>query len=281
MAGWTSRYWDGNAVKHFVDRTLSNPNRGFVLGFLIILAVGTLSVSNLYVFVANEHRVAHSLDVVARLAKTLSLIKDAETGQWGYLATGEEEYLEPYNAATTPDGIHSQIQILRYFIADNPNQRKRLDAIEALIAARLIFVQETIELRQKQGFHTARQVILAYDKGKTIMVAVRSLIGAMEDEGNRLRSRWATAAAASARKAIRVVIIGTLLSIALLTFPFLLIKRELAQRRRAEQTAGQISDELENRVQQRTTELAQANRAPRPEVAGFPARPRRSGGHCG
>ena len=44
-------------------------------------------------------RVTHTVSVVDGLQSLKAMLVDAETGQRGYLITGEEAYLEPYTAA--------------------------------------------------------------------------------------------------------------------------------------------------------------------------------------
>lgn len=55
---------------------------------------------------------------------TLSVIKDAETGQRGYLLTGDKSYLEPYNQATAE--IDRYIKQLQELTRDNANQQGRI-----------------------------------------------------------------------------------------------------------------------------------------------------------
>ncbi len=65
---------------------------------LLIFNAAT-SYRNTIKLIENEHWVSHTHQVLTELEATLSTLKDAETGQRGYLLTGEERYLEPYNSA--------------------------------------------------------------------------------------------------------------------------------------------------------------------------------------
>ena len=54
---------------------------------------------------------------------------DAETGQRGYLLTGDETYLEPYRAAIK--NVDQTVARLKNLTSDNPNQQKRIQALAA------------------------------------------------------------------------------------------------------------------------------------------------------
>jgi len=75
--------------------------------------------------------VSHTREVQTQLTLMLSTLQDAETGQRGYLLTGLDEYLEPYESAER--GIDGVVAELRSLTADNPRQQEQLDLIEPLI----------------------------------------------------------------------------------------------------------------------------------------------------
>jgi len=72
-----------------------------------------------------------SYEAQLTLDEVLARLVDAETGQRGYLLTGDEAYLEPYREAIKNlDQVMGRLKVLN---ADNPNQRKYLQALEPLI----------------------------------------------------------------------------------------------------------------------------------------------------
>jgi CHASE3 domain sensor protein len=130
--------------------------------------------------VAATHRwVAHTHQVMTQIKETLSLLKDAETGQRGYLITGDQRYLEPYESAVKQ--VHGRFERLREMTADNPAQKARTDRLKGMIDDRLAELDETIQLRRDKGFEASREVVLA-DRGKKRMDEVRHLMGEMEAE---------------------------------------------------------------------------------------------------
>lgn len=99
-------------------------------------------------------------------------MKDAETGQRGYILTGQESYLEPYQAVVV--NIDQKIVELKDLIADQPSQQKQFAALESLIAAKFAILKQTIYLRQNQGFEAALQVIQTNQGNILWMIFARS-----------------------------------------------------------------------------------------------------------
>ena len=73
---------------------------GFAVAFAALIVVGATSYLSTRKLLDTSQWVSHTHQVLEKLEGVLSLLKDAETGQRGYLLTGEDHYLEPYNART-------------------------------------------------------------------------------------------------------------------------------------------------------------------------------------
>jgi methyl-accepting chemotaxis protein len=158
---------------------------GFALALAALVVIGWVSYRSTASLIETSTWVEHTHLVLQNLDELLSTMKDAETGQRGFLITGEESYLEPYNTAVAQsDQI---LKTVRDLTKDNPNQQSRLDTLEPLIAGKFAELKETIDLRRDptKGFEAARQVVVT-DKGKTLMDNTRKVVGEMEDEENNL-----------------------------------------------------------------------------------------------
>ena len=152
----------------------------------------------------------------------LSTVKDAETGQRGYLITGETRYLEPYESAVAT--VRDRMGRLERLTADNPDQRARLDDLRRHIAAKLEELKQTVELRRDRGYDAARRVVMT-DRGKAEMDAVRNAVGAMAAEERRLLALRDRESRASYRIAIASGLATALLGLALLGILFLVLRR--------------------------------------------------------
>ena len=120
--------------------------------------------------------VNHTNEVQDHLHRFLSAIKDAETGQRGYLLTGEASYLEPYRLAL---GVLPLETIsLRRLLAENTGQLARLVEIEPLVASKLAELDETIVARN-DGNPARALAIVRSDRGKADMDLLRQRIDAI------------------------------------------------------------------------------------------------------
>src|SRR5579863_7688721 len=92
----------------------------FALGAtLVVLAViGILSYQTTQHFLKNDAMVEHTHQVVETLQLVMSDLKDAETGQRGYLLTGDPSYLQPYNSGSQTVG--QDMDKVRVLTQDNP-----------------------------------------------------------------------------------------------------------------------------------------------------------------
>ena len=205
---------------------------GFGLALAILLGLVVVAYHGTLQFLATSQLVTHAREVLVELETTLSLVKDTGFGHRGYVITGDERYLEPYDAAVRlmPD----QIKRIRSLTADNPAQQRRLDALEPLIMGDLQFRAETIRLQQTKGIEAARRSI-ATGVGKRGVEEIRQLMGEMEKEEHELLSRRSTEAEQRARITIAVIAVGSMLVLVLVASASVIVKRAINERMRAEE----------------------------------------------
>jgi len=205
---------------------------GFVAAAIILAFVGWESYrETLRVDQASDAR-KQSYEIQLTLDELLARLVDAETGQRGYLLTGDEAYLQPYRKAIKNlDQVMGQLKVLT---ADTPNQRKHLQTLEPLIEKKLAELQTTIDLRQKEGFAAANQVVLS-GQGKEWMDQIRVVLGEMRDEGNNLRQIRTQEMKGVLTWTSRLVVAGNLLSILLTLLVFALLLRALSKRKQVQE----------------------------------------------
>jgi CHASE3 domain sensor protein len=91
---------------------------------LVIVVIGGISYRNTLNMLETSRWVAHTHQVVAQLSAVLSTVQSAETGQRGFIITGDERYLDPYNAAL--QRLNDDLRDLRQLTVDNPEQQRRV-----------------------------------------------------------------------------------------------------------------------------------------------------------
>jgi len=162
---------------------------------LILVAESALFYAIWTSFAASERWSIHTHEVLEKIESFLSEMKDAETGQRGYLLTGKDEYLGPYSTAV--QALPVQLEELRKLTSDNPSQQARLDTLRGITTAKLAELKETIELRRTRGFDQAIEVVSS-DRGQQIMDRIRVVVQAMKaDELSLLDRRNQTGLATS------------------------------------------------------------------------------------
>src|SRR6266436_10259137 len=205
---------------------------GFLVAAAILVFVGWESYQ--YTVRVDEAADArrHSYEAQLTLDEVVARLVDAETGQRGYLLTGDQAYLEPYREAIKNlDEVMGQLKVLA---AGNSDQQKHVQALEPLIEKKLAELQMSIDLRRKAGFAAAIQVVLA-GHGKQWMDEIRVVLGEMRDEGNDLRRIRTQEMKEVLTRTSRLVVAGNLLSIVLLSLVFLVLLHELFERKRAQE----------------------------------------------
>lgn len=105
-------------------------SRGGLLGVNAVVAY-----RNIRELHEHAHRLARTQSVLDALDNLLSTMKDAETGQRGFLITAEEEYLKPYGDALTT--VYGQIAKVKRLTEDNPDQQARIPRVRELVRIKL------------------------------------------------------------------------------------------------------------------------------------------------
>ncbi|MBP1474982.1 CHASE3 domain-containing protein [Frateuria sp. MAH-13] len=166
----------------------------------------------------------HIQAVRASLRSTMLTIQGAETGQRGYLLTGDKAYLAPY--ARSRAQLTALMQTLDQQVED-PHRRRDLPELRALIAGKLAELAQTLSYYDR-GDHAAAVDLVRSNLGMQLMERIRTLVGAMlvdcdrsivaEQARERLLSRWVLTGASASALAI--------LGLAMLTL------REMSRRHR-------------------------------------------------
>src|SRR5712671_2984924 len=204
---------------------------GFVIATAILVFVGWQSYRNTARFAEASEWRKHTYEVLRNLDETVARLVDAETGQRGYLLTGEESYLEPYRAAIKH--IDQTIGNVKRLTSDNPNQQKRIHILEPLAERKLAELQQTRDVRKNEGLTAANRMVLE-GSGKRWMDQIRVIIAEMANEEKDLLKLRTQEANESVARSVRTILTGTLLSISLLVLCFGLLHRELSERKKAQ-----------------------------------------------
>lgn len=256
----------------------SRPSRLLIPSLLILTAVvvalnawfGFRAIQSLH---DSEYWVAHTWQVINQVESVMSSVKDAETGNRGYLITGDEAYLEPYTIARRE--LPEKLDHFSSLTADNASQHVRLVEMRAVLEQRMNLLEQGIDLRRENNRDTVRSMVLS-GTGKVEMDHLRHLADGMEGEERRLLAIRTANVEVDNQRARSIIALASALDLLFIAFLFRYFITERRMRFHAElnsdrlarasaETEAQaeeirlLNTELERRVKLRTAELESIN----------------------
>ena len=190
---------------------------------------GFVAYQNVRTIRDNNQKVIQSQRTMTALNEILSSVQDAETGQRGFLLTGNEKYLEPYRAALA--NIPARIDTIHGLIQDDAPQQERLKELSGRLDDKLAELKETIDLRREHGLDAALPLVNS-DRGKAAMDAIRARLASMQDDELGLRDKRVAEMASAYNSAITSGILSCLLGVGLTIFVSFMVRNATRVRQR-------------------------------------------------
>lgn len=201
------------------------------IAFAALTGVGALSYERTVQDDEDSQWVAHTHQVLETLASIHIDLIDAETGDRGFILTGEDGYLQPYQSGL--DRLKRDIASARSLTPDNPTQQQALNRLEPMVATRLEELRSDISARQQGGLDAAKETV-RQTAGRQTMLQIRAAIGDMEQEERRLLAyRLAIAHQGSSRTRV-LVVTGDGVGLLFLLMSGIVIYLEMGKRHKAE-----------------------------------------------
>lgn len=197
-------------------------------GLLMLVFVTWMSTQQL---IREARWVDHTKDVIAELDGLLGAITDVETGQRGYLLTGEDVYLE--SSARKRAEILSRLDRVDAMTVDSPTQHLRAQRLKQVTRERLDQLDLAVRLTRAGRFDEARDYIRTGTGLKT-MRELQQVIAAMKSEEKDLLAVRNERSGATARSLLTTLGIGCALLFVFLILIWWLIRSDLSRRNRTE-----------------------------------------------
>ena len=156
---------------------------------------------------------------------------DAETGQRGYIITGDRSYLDPYQAALAR--VRNDLENLRQMAESGSIEKHSLNRLNSLVAAKLTELKSRIDIRDQQGMDAAVAAVKE-GSGKQSMDQIRSVIAELNQDDQESLAKGSRAAAAASKNMKTVMLFGGVLAFVLLSLSGLFVYQEMQRRKRAE-----------------------------------------------
>ena len=217
-----------NAKAGLVSRLKKNFDEvALWIGLVFIASLIATAFYNIKSSSERSQWVTHTYEVLRESDALISAMKDAETGQRGFLLTGEPLYLEPYENAR--HAIEESFNKLKTLTADNSQQQERLQDISKRIKLKLAELEETILLRKDAGLEPALEVVKT-NKGKIVMDEFRMLIADFQQAENKLLAQRAEESSASTNLSLLIQGIGGTLVVIYLSFALISVRKQKKSR---------------------------------------------------
>ncbi|MEF9965311.1 MAG: response regulator [Comamonas sp.] len=186
----------------------SQPRSLFPLPLPMLLGFAAAAIAALVIAIVNVYSADVRAQAVASIDRMTGALrqlnefsvslKDAETGQRGFLLTGDPAYLQPYRRAQ--DALEAQLRGLATSNGGSPTRQERVQAINTLAHQKLAELEATIELKQA-GRGDEALALVRTDKGKQVMDELNNEVAGLyllqNAELDQRRRAWEQAAIAS------------------------------------------------------------------------------------
>jgi PAS domain S-box-containing protein len=202
---------------------------GFALALALLVCVAWLVWQNTNHMQETAEMVAHTHEVQANLNRLLTLLDDIETGQRGFVITGDPKFLEPFESGLK--AVADQQQHLGQLILDAA-LKTNLSTLGTLIAERIAVARRVVDLRRDSGFEAAQKEE-ASGIGKAIHDQIRARLAEMDAREQTLLDDRSATARREADTTLLLTIIGESLGVAVLIAVFALVLRENRLRQQA------------------------------------------------
>lgn len=152
---------------------------GFGLSLLLVIISAIASYISIHNLLSNAEKVDQNSNVVWKLESIISTVKDAETGQRGFLLSGDDLFLQPYYGADQK--VFSTIEEINRLTSTDPVQQQHVMRLKSAVTTRLKRLEQLITEKRIGKTITIAQL----KQGKAEMDALRLVISNMESQAQR------------------------------------------------------------------------------------------------
>ncbi|TDQ09624.1 response regulator [Pedobacter metabolipauper] len=227
-----------------MNTSLKNNLRiGLGLSLLILFITSFASYTSINNLIKSSDLVSHSNQVMSNLDGIISTLKDAETGQRGYLLTGDKVFLEPYNGAK--DRVVDLAGQVALETVDNPFQQQNIKKLQEIVEGRLNIIEETVVVKNRGGNISISELL----RGKVYMDDARALIKKMQAEEKRLLFKRTDELNKVAGYTPVLILIAAALAILITVFFYLKVSSDFSTRMKLQKELQDKNEEIDKRIE--------------------------------
>ena len=205
-------------------------NLGFAVALGILCIIGSMAFWSTEQFARAARERKYSNDLRIQLSNLLGDLRDAETGQRGYLLTGKKEYLEPF--VSGPTAATRRFGELLEFTQRDSLEQQQLKSLGPLIQAKLALLTQTIALH-REGRSQAALARVTSGEGRRLMDSIRHVVAAIDARAIARTDKWDAQVSATSRMALFTIGGVSGLAMLLVFVAALVINRGISRRSQA------------------------------------------------
>lgn len=205
---------------------------GLGAALLLLVGVGISSSGSIRELIDNHYKLEHTYQVLRKIDRVDSSIKDSELGRRGYLINQDDAFLLVFRTGLQTSSV--ALNELQALTVDDPAQQQRIQVIRALIQQRFSDLQRSVGIHRRSPHDQQTQAELT-QQGEQVQYKIQLLLTEMSNQEQLLLEQRAETVNASLGTTRLINWLGYGLSFGLLTVIFYLLEQEIQQRRAAEQ----------------------------------------------
>ncbi len=222
------------------------------LPLVTLLVIGTQTYENIITFQHQTKFIEETHQLILSLQNLLTLIINAETGQRGFIITGNETYLEPYERSLSNlNSIIVKIEKLNNDKHSDLLQNAKL-SIYPLLKHKITELNKTIDIMRTLGFN-ASAAMISTDEGKRIMDQIRNGISAIINEEEKMLQNNTKQSVIDGQNLLFKYIVGIVVSITITTVAIIFTYSQLNIKHR------NITNLLKIEINKKTKALQESN----------------------
>jgi two-component system, NtrC family, sensor kinase len=204
---------------------------GFTIALLVLALTSLMSYTNTTALIRAQEDVTETRERLTELAGILTGIREAESGQRGYILTGEVGYLNPFERASRD--VPGHFERFRALSAKLPEHEQTLGRLKSAIDDKFLDMQQSIDLRRANNSEAVRRTLLER-RGVRDMRAIRQGVEEMANVERQRLARQVERSRENARRAPGIYFGLVLLEFLLLALGFYLVAHDVSHRKKTE-----------------------------------------------
>lgn len=222
---------------------INNLRIGYGVSVLLLLISGTASYISIRNLIESAAWVSHTHEVLQHLENESSILKDAETGQRGFLLTGDRLFLRPYEAAA--ETATQDLETIRSMTSDNNTQQVNVDTLRVLVNTRFLLLQDAINKKNSGTTLTNIEFL----EGNVYMNKIRDQINAMKNEENRLLAIRTTALSKIVSYVPFIIILASVLGLIITIYSYNRVVADFTERMQLQNDLIRKDKEIASRIE--------------------------------